>query len=44
MSDVLNATSVAALWESIKAATPVETAIVAAIAATLYLVYTTLSR
>jgi hypothetical protein len=44
MSDVFEATSMASLWEALKSATPMETAIVATIVASLFMVYTMLTR
>ena len=44
MSDLLDAASLAALWRSLRAATPVETAVACVAAAALFAVYTALSR
>lgn len=44
MSDVFDVTALASLWTALKASTPVETAVLCAVLAGLYLVYATLVK
>jgi hypothetical protein len=44
MSDVLSLNNMASLWEVIKSATPVETAVVATILASLLMLYVSLTK